>query len=345
MLHIRSVLAPPNNPPNRFELAHIEWEGEPPPADLEVHEEHTKSALAKNNSPDIGFRWSLNPYRGCFHACAYCYARPSHQYLGYGAGTDFDRHIVVKTNIAQRLRETLRKPRWTREVIAFSGNTDCYQPLEAHYQLTRACLETCAEFETPVVIITKGKLVRRDVDVLQTLVRNASCQVTVSIGFSSDADAKRVEPFASPPAKRFETLEMLARAGIPTCVAVAPVILGLNDMQIPEILQRAKDAGAQSAFMILLRLPQEVASIFDERMRDAFPLKHKKIMNAVRDARGGRLNESRFGARMHGQGARWNAVSQLFEHQCRALGLAHQHPDPPEPPPPKASRRQLPLAF
>ena len=336
---------PVDNPRNRFEEAHLEWDEEPPPADLEVFEEETKSALAQNNSPDIGFRWSLNPYRGCFHGCAYCYARPSHQYLGYGAGTDFERRIVVKTNIAVRLRERLRKRSWQGELIAFSGNTDCYQPLEAHYELTRSCLQACADYENPVVIITKGKLIRRDIDVLQTLSERADCQIAVSIPFSSDDDARKIEPFASPPSKRFETLKLLSDAGLVTSVAVAPIILGLNDSQIPDILERAAAAGAQSAFNILLRLPQEVGPVFDARMREAFPLRYGKVMAAVREVRGGRLNESTFGARMVGKGARWEAVAQLFESQCRRLGLETRHTPEDPPAPAQRPKRQLPLAF
>ena len=339
---------PRDNPPNRFEAAYLEWEGEAPPADLRVHEERAKSALSQNQSPDVGFRWSVNPYRGCFHACAYCYARPTHPYLGYGAGTDFDRQIVVKVNIVERLRAALQKKSWRRELVAFSGNTDCYQPLEAHYELTRGCLEVCAEHATPVTIITKGKLVRRDVDVLQELQRTAGCVVALSIPFAVDEHARAIEPFASPPSKRFETLRMLSDAGIYTAVAVAPIIPGLNDDQIPEVLRRARDAGASSAFKILLRLPLEVAPIFEARVAEAFPLRHSKVMNAIADVRGGRKSESRFGSRMVGQGARWSAVEQLFATLCDRLGLEHRSGEAPsEVPPPREGRSgsQLPLVF
>lgn len=334
-----------DNPTNRFEAAHVEWDEEPPPADLEVFEEETKSALARNKSPDIGFRWSLNPYRGCFHGCAYCYARPSHQYWGFGAGTDFERRITVKTNIAARLRHTFGKPRWRGEVIALSGNTDCYQPLEAHYKLTRACLQACVDYENPVAVITKGKLIRRDIDLLQKLSERAACHVSVSIPFSSDEDAKHIEPFASSPTKRFETLKLLSDAGLNTSVAVAPVIVGLNDMQIPTILERAAAAGAKGAFTIALRLPLEVAPVFESRLRAAFPLRSDKVMSAVRDVRQRRLNESRFGDRMVGHGPRWDAVRQLFETQCRRLGLQTRGTLEPPAAMTGPSRRQLPLAF
>ena len=354
-----------DNPPNRFEAAHIEWEGAPPPADLCVHEEQAKSALSENRSPDVGFRWSVNPYRGCFHGCAYCYARPTHPYLGFGAGTDFERQIVVKVNVVERLRAAFQKKSWRRELVAFSGNTDCYQPIEAHYELTRGCLEVCAAYSNPVSIITKGKLVRRDVDVLQELQRSAGCRVAVSIPFVNDDHARAIEPFASPPSKRFETLRVLSDAGIDTSVAVAPVIPGLNDDQIPEILKRAREAGAQSAFKILLRLPLEVGPIFEARLAEVFPLRHTKVMNAIRDVRGGRKSDRRFGARMVGQGARWAAVEQLFSTHCDRLGLEHHSgeapqlspppklppppqlpPPPPGPPPLELPKgRQFPLVF
>lgn len=336
---------PHSNPPNRFQEAHIEWEGEPPPADLRVYEEETKNALARNESPDVGFRWSVNPYRGCFHACAYCYARPTHPYLGFGAGTDFERRIVVKTNIVQRLRAALQKRSWKRELVAFSGNTDCYQPLEAHYELTRRCLEVCAEYSTPVAIITKGKLVRRDIDVLQDLQRKAGCRVALSIPFVDDADARAIEPFASPPTKRFETLRILSEAGIETSVAVAPIIPGLNDDQIPEILKRARAAGASSAFKIMLRLPGEVRSVFEERLAEAFPLRRAKVMNAIRDVRGGHENDSAFGSRMVGRGPRWSAIEQLFEAHCTRLGLDYEGGEAIRPSPQPEQTQEAQLSF
>ncbi|MDH3653602.1 MAG: PA0069 family radical SAM protein [Myxococcales bacterium] len=336
-----------DNPPNRFREAHIEWEGEAPPADLRVHEEHTKSALSENKSPDVGFRWSVNPYRGCFHGCAYCYARPTHPYLGFGAGTDFERQIVVKVNIVDRLRARLRRKSWKQELIAFSGNTDCYQPIEAHYQLTRHCLETCAEYQTPVTIITKGKLVRRDIDVLQTVHRKSACRVALSIPFANDDHARAIEPFASPPSKRFETLRMLSDAGIDTAVAVAPIIPGLNDDQIPAILKRARDAGASSASKILLRLPLEVGPVFSARLAEAFPLRHAKIMSAVRDMRRGQQSDAGFGARMVGQGPRWAMIEKLFSLHCDRLGLEYPDGEAAEPAPRRepAQGHQLPLLF
>jgi DNA repair photolyase len=290
----------------------------------------------------------VNPYRGCFHGCAYCYARPTHPYLGLGAGTDFERQIVVKTNIIERLRAAFEKKSWKREVVAFSGNTDCYQPLEAHYQLTRGCLEVCLEHANPVTIITKGKLVRRDIDVLQALAKRAPCRVAMSIPFADDDQARAIEPFASSPTKRFETLRLLSDAGIDTAVAVAPIIPALNDEQIPEILERARDAGAKHAFKILVRLPREVGPIFEERLAEAFPLKHRRVMNAIRDVRGGRDNDGRFGSRMVGAGPRWAAIEQLFRTQCKRLGLDTRPGEKPTERTSQPSRprgAQLPLTF
>jgi len=347
VLYFCSVPWERDNPPNRFEAAYVEWEGVPPPADLRVHEELAKDALAQNKSPDVGFRWSVNPYRGCFHGCAYCYARPTHPYLGFGAGTDFERQIVVKVNIVERLRAVFKKKSWRREVVAFSGNTDCYQPLEAQYELTRGCLEACVDYANPVTIITKGKLVRRDIDVLQELQEKAPCRVALSIPFANDEYARAIEPFASSPSKRFETLRLLSEAGLDTAVGVAPIIPGLNDDQIPEILKRACDAGARHAFKILLRLPLEVGPIFEERLADAFPLRHRRVMNAIRDVRGGRTSESHFGSRMVGKGARWAAIEQLFAMHCDRLGLNYDLQEAPEvaPEPAEPSGLQLPLLF
>src|SRR5687767_5721272 len=193
------------NPPNPWASTEVEYlEAPPPEMRLEVYEDHSRQVIAQNDSPDVGFRWSVNPYRGCFHACAYCYARPTHQYLGFGAGTDFDRRIVVKTNAPQLLEKAFEAPSWKGEAITFSGNTDCYQPLEAHYGITRGCLQVCASYKNPITIITKSALVRRDVDVLAELARRSACIVFLSIPFADDETARLVEPGASPPSKRLD---------------------------------------------------------------------------------------------------------------------------------------------
>ena len=315
------VPRPVSNPPNPWSTSHVEWLDEPPTAELEVFEEEAKSVLSENDSPDVGFRWSVNPYRGCFHACAYCYARPSHQYLGFGAGTDFERKIVVKINAPDVLARELARASWKRETIVFSGNTDCYQPLEASYALTRRCLEVCLDHRNPIGTITKGALVRRDVDVLSRLASRARVHVSITIPFARDEVGRKLEPGASAPNKRFDTMRVVADAGIPVGIGIAPLIPGLNESDIPELLERAKDAGATSAFMTLLRLPAEVLPVFRERLVEAFPERAKKIESAILDMRGGKMNNSRFGERMSGHGPRWEAVERLFEIQCRKLGL------------------------
>lgn len=253
-----------------------------------------------------------------------CYARPSHQWLGFGAGTDFERKLVVKVNAPELLRATFMKPSWKGELIAFSGDTDCYQPLEASYELTRRCLEVCAEFKNPVGLITKSAVIRRDVELLARLARDARLHVTLSIPFAKDDVARSIEPGASSPARRFDTLRILSDAGIPTGVAIAPVIPGLNDSDIPEILERAYAAGARSAFMILVRLPGEVLPVFRERIhQELSPERVRKIEHAIEELRGGggRMNDSRFGARFRGQGERWRAIESLFELHRRRLGF------------------------
>lgn len=312
---------PVSNPPNPWLSVHTEWLDEPPTAELEVFEEEAKSLLSENKSPDIGFRYSVNPYRGCFHACAYCYARPSHQYLGFGAGTDFERKIVVKVNAPKVLARELAARSWRRETIVFSGNTDCYQPLEASYELTRRCLEVCLDHENPIGMITKGALVRRDLDILSKLAQRTNVHVSITIPFARDEVGRKLEPGASAPMKRFETMRILSQAGIPTGIGIAPLIPGLNESDVPELLERAKEAGATSAFITLLRLPAEVLPVFRERLSQTLPERAKKIESAIHDMRGGKLNESAFGRRMSGQGPRWDAVERLFAIHCNRLGL------------------------
>jgi DNA repair photolyase len=310
-----------SNPPNPWARTEVEWLGEPPAAELEVYEEEVKRALAENDSPDVGFRWSLNPYRGCFHACSFCYARSSHQYWGFGAGTDFDRKIVVKTNIAEKLREEFLRPSWKGEIVAFSGNTDCYQPLEAVYRLTRKSLEVCREFRNPVALITKGALIRRDIDLLAAMSRETQVSAALSIPFADDATGRAIEPGASLPSRRFETIRMLSDAGIRTGIGIAPVIPGLNDSHIAELLARAKAAGASRAFMILLRLSGQTLPVFEERLAEAFPDRARRIWHAIEEMRRGKRNDTRFHDRMVGRGPRWEAIEALFETQCRRLGL------------------------
>jgi DNA repair photolyase len=272
-----------------------------------------------------------------------CYARPSHQYWGFGAGTDFETKLIAKVNAPEKLRETFGKKSWRGESITFSGNTDCYQPLEASYRLTRRCLEVCLEFQNPVHVITKSALVRRDVEVIAALARRARAGVTLSIPFCDEEMARHVEPFAAKPALRFEALRVLGQAGVETSVNIAPVIPGLSDSQIPEILERARDAGATHAGLLPVRLPAEVKPVFFERLERAYPHRVAKVESALLQIRGGKLNESRFVERMTGLGPRWEAIRALFEAHCRRLGLnvsmEGDDEDEPDPDPPTTFRR------
>lgn len=315
------------NPPNPFESSHREWLEPVPTITPEIFQDASREILSRNDSPDLPFRWSVNPYRGCFHGCAYCYARPSHEYWGFGAGTDFESKLVVKEEAASLLRRAFERSSWKGELIVFSGSTDCYQPLEASYGLTRACLEVCADYRNPVGIITKGALVLRDLDVLMRLHREAWARVYFSIPFADEDTARKMEPHAPSISKRFETMKALSEAGISTGISIAPVIPGLNDEAIPELLERARAAGACTATFVLLRLSGSVESVFLERVKEAFPDRFTKITNRLRDVRGGRLSESAFFDRHRGTGPYWQMVQRLFEVAKRRAGFGNDVDD------------------
>lgn len=312
---------PVSNPPNPWASTAVEYLDEIPPSRLEVLEDHSREVLARNDSPDIPFTWSLNPYRGCMHACAYCYARPGHQYLDMGAGTDFETRIVVKPHAPELLREAFERPRWQGETLNFSGVTDCYQPLEASLRLTRHCLEVCAEYRNPVVIITKGPLIERDLDVLQQLARDARVSVHLSIPFFNPEVARAMEPYVATPRRRLQTVETLAKAGIRVGVSLAPIIPGLNDEDIPRLLEAARGAGASSAFYTLLRLPGPVKDVFEERLRAKLPLRAERVLHRIRETRGGELSDSRFKHRMRGEGLYAQTLKQLFATAARRAGF------------------------
>jgi DNA repair photolyase len=486
---LRTVrVIPAQNPPNRFASSLVEYFDElpGPEVELSIYEDHTKQVLAENDSPDVGFRYSINPYRGCFHGCAYClagetqilmadgsskplgdvragdevvgtepwggqrrfaptrvldhwatakrayrvrldsgteliasgdhrfltpqgwryviapgrnkdarlhleerdtclgpgkvrlkarglfrsgprevaasaagnvarvealgvslplfdittvsgdfvangvvshncYARPTHEYLSFGAGTDFERKIVVKPSAPALLREAFEKKSWQGELIMLSGNTDCYQPLENSYRLTRGILEVCVEYRNPVHIITKSPLVERDIDLLQRLGAEASVGVSVSIPFWNVETARKMEPFVTTPARRMKAVQRLAAAGIPVTVNIAPMILGLGDRDMPAILEAAAAAGARGANLIPLRLPGAVKEVFSERLQSAFPLSAEKVLRRTREMRGGKLYDSRFGKRMNPEGEFYETVQRLFDTTCQRLGLNRQH--------------------
>lgn len=311
-----------SNPPNPFESRHRDLLEPAGVAKLTLYTDDSREILSRNDSPDLPFRWSVNPYRGCFHACAYCYARPSHEYWGFGSGTDFESKLVVKQDAPRLLRQAFEKPSWKGELIVFSGNTDCYQPLEASHGLTRACLEVCAEYRNPVAIITKGALVLRDLDVLRRLQREAWVLVYFSIPFSSDEVARKIEPQAPSITKRFAAMSTLAAAGIPTGLSIAPIIPAVNEEDIPDLLERSVHAGACTATYSLLRLSGAVESVFVDRLTEAFPERIGKITNRLREVRGGTLTEGRFFKRQDGQGPYWDLITQLFELAKRKAGFS-----------------------
>ncbi|MDQ3802892.1 MAG: radical SAM protein [Acidobacteriota bacterium] len=291
------------NPANPWLSTSVEYIGEPPRAETEVFEEDaTRTVINKVESPDVaGFMpWTVNVYRGCQHACTYCFSRPTHEYLGFGAGTDFDRKIVVKVRAPELLRHELMRPSWKGEVITFSFTSDPYLPLESNYKLTRSCLEVCLEFRQPVSVVTKSALVRRDVDVLSQLAREADAEVWFTIPFKDNESSRPFEPHAPNPESRWKAMAELSAAGVRVGVGIAPIILSYNDSHVPEILRRSKEAGATRAFMSMLRLPGSVKEYFVERLREDLPTKADRIINRILEARGGRLNSSEFVERMRG---------------------------------------------
>jgi DNA repair photolyase len=264
--------------------------------------DHTRSILTSNDSPDIGFTWSLNAYRGCEHGCIYCYARPFHEYLGFSAGLDFESKIMVKHDAPELLRQEMASPKWKPACIAMSGVTDCYQPVERKLRITRRCLEVLAEFRNPVGIVTKNALVTRDIDVLTELARHRCVVVFISLT-TLDADLRSIlEPRTSPPAARLAAIRQLSDAGIPVGVLTAPVIPAVNDHEIPKLIEAAVAAGAKFAGKVVLRLPLAVAPLFEGWLDRHMPDRKEKVLNQVRSLRDGKLNTSRFGSRMTGEG-------------------------------------------
>ena len=321
-------MRPISNPPNPFESRHHDLLEPAPASRLEMYDDASREILSKNDSPDLSFRWSVNPYRGCFHACAYCYARPTHEYWGFGAGTDFESKIVVKRQAASLLRRAFEQPSWKGELIVFSGNTDCYQPMEASLELTRACLEVCAEYRNPIAIITKGVLVQRDLDVLKRLHEEAWVRVYFSIPFADDDVARKVEPQAPTTRKRFEAMAHLSSAGIATGISLSPIIPGLNDEDIPELLQRARQAGATEAMSTLLRLSKSVEAVFLERMAEAFPERFDKIRHRIQEVRRGAMTDGAFFSRHHGEGPYWTMIERLLAVSKRKAGFTDTGDEP-----------------
>jgi DNA repair photolyase len=303
-----------HNPRGRFERLEIEdcegpLPGRPPTIFLR---DVSRSALARNSSPDIGFDYSLNVYRGCEHGCAYCFARPTHEYLGFSAGLDFETRILVKHDAPELLRRELRRRTWNPQPIAMSGVTDPYQPVESRLELTRACLAILAQARNPVVIVTKNHLVTRDLDLLSRLARVGACRVMLSIPTLDAELAGKLEPRASAPARRLAAVRELARAGVPAGVLVAPVIPGLTDHELPDILAAAAEAGASTASYVMLRLPWGLKALFEDWLRCHRPERAERVLSRVRDVRQGRLHDSAWGRRQRGTGPYAGQIAELF---------------------------------
>jgi DNA repair photolyase len=317
-----------SNPANRFEPLVVAAE-EPGPERMatQLLVDHSRSIVARNESPDIGFETSVNPYRGCEHGCAYCYARPFHEYLGFSAGLDFETKVLVKPGAPELLRRELMAPSWQPQLVVFSGVTDCYQPAERRLEITRRCLAVCAELRNPVAIVTKNRLVTRDVDLLAELARFAAVAVTLSVTTLDAELARRMEPRASAPRDRLAAVAELAAAGVPVGVNVAPVVPALTDHELPAILAAAKEAGALWARYMMVRLPFVVKELFQEWLEEHFPERKEKVLARIRELRGGKLNDSRFGVRFRGEGPFAEQLRLLYETTCRRLELPTSGPE------------------
>jgi DNA repair photolyase len=322
-LHARGAA---DNPANRFEPLHYELDPDEPldeqPDPRTVFlRDSSRSIIATNDSPDVGFNASINPYRGCEHGCIYCYARPTHEYLGFSSGLDFETKILVKEEAPALLRRELMSKRWQPQLIGLSGVTDCYQPIERKLRLTRGCLEVLAEFRNPVAIVTKNHLVTRDVDLLAELAKHHAAAVFVSLTTFDNELKKRMEPRTSPIAGRLAAMKTLAQAGVKVGALAAPVIPGLNDHELPELLEAARDAGAERAGFVMLRLPHALTGLFADWLERNYPEKKDRVLSRIRDLRGGELNDSRFVSRMTGEGPIAEATRRLFQVTCQRLGL------------------------
>ena len=286
-----------------------------------VTEERARSIISRNDSPDIGFSQSINPYRGCEHGCIYCYARPSHAYLELSPGLDFETKLFAKTNAAELLRAELSKPGYAPSPIAIGANTDCYQPIERKFGITRQIVEILAECEHPFTMVTKSALVERDLDLLAPMAKKNLVKVFVSIGSLDRALARKLEPRAASPQRRMDVLRNLAQAGVPCGVMVAALIPGLNDKTLEEVLEAASAAGAAEAAYVIMRLPNELKELFKEWLAAHYPERAGHVISIVRQMRGGRDNDPRFGSRMTGTGLFAELIEKRFDLACGRFGL------------------------
>jgi DNA repair photolyase len=324
------------NPANRFEKMHVDLsdadvvqidptsEEEKPRPDTQFFRDLTKTIIARNDSPDVGFETSVNPYRGCEHGCIYCFARPTHEYLGLSAGLDFESKIMVKPDAPKLLEAELSSPKWKPQVLVMSGVTDPYQPVERKLRITRGCLEVLAKFRNPIAIITKNRLVTRDIDLLRELASHHAAAVNVSVT-SLDPELQRVlEPRTSSPSARLEAVATLRAAGIPVGVMVAPIIPGLTDHEVPKIVEACGRAGAQFAGYTIVRLPWAIAPLFEHWLDEHFPEKKEKVLSRIRHIRNGKINDPRWGTRTKGEGIFAEHIRSMFEVACRRAGIGER---------------------
>jgi DNA repair photolyase len=320
------------NPAGRFEPIEVVYDPESPELEpdairTQYFRDHSQSIIATNDSPDVGFNASINPYRGCEHGCIYCFARPTHEYLGMSAGLDFESKIFVKMDAPRLLRKALSARSWVPQTVIVSGVTDCYQPIERHLKLTRQCLEVMAEFRNPAGIITKNHLITRDIDVLRELAEYNCIRVFISVTTLDENLARSMEPRASAPAMRLRAIRELSAAGIPVGVMMGPVIPGLTDHEMDAIFKSAAEAGATSAGYVMLRLPHGVKDLFETWLETHFPARKDRVLNKLRGMRGGKLYESKWGTRMRGEGSYADYVSEMFELCRRRHGLDGPRPE------------------
>lgn len=326
-----------DNPPGRFETlsctrdldAAVETDEDgqilpPRQVKTEIYHDRSKSIISTNDSPDIGMDATLNPYRGCEHGCIYCFARPTHEYLGLSAGLDFETKIFAKPDAPRLLEDKLKSKSWQPTIIFMSGVTDPYQPIEKHLRITRGCLEVLADFINPVSFITKNHMVTRDIDVLQRLAARHAVSVNMSVTTLDAKLSRLMEPRASTPTLRLKAIEMLSKAGIPVNVLIGPVVPGLTEHEIPAILQNAANAGACSAGYTMLRLPYGVKDLFQTWLHEHFPDRADKVLNRILSIRDGKLNSAQFGDRMRGEGFYADQIAQIFDLARRKYGLTRR---------------------
>lgn len=321
------------NPANRFDRIDVVLDPdaddprEAPPVQTIYLKDTSRSIIAHNDSPDVGFEWSINPYRGCEHGCIYCYARPTHEFLGFSAGLDFETRIMVKTDAPELLRDELSSRKWEPAVISVSGVTDCYQPVERKLKITRRCLEVMLEFGNPFTVISKSHLVTRDVDVLGEAAKRNLCMVMLSVTTLDEKLSRVMEPRTAVPQRRLDAIAELTEAGVPVGVMVAPVVPGLTDHEVPGILKAAAKAGAITCGYVPLRLPFGVKELFEAWLERHFPDRKEKVLNRIRELRGGKLNDSEFGSRMRGEGVWAEQLKKVFELARRREGLDRPSPE------------------